>query len=199
VYSTIEHVQPQEQHACSHDDPLTCGYKYWLSASRSEVRDSWYLPADGAGAEIVQDIVDGVGIQYSGDGCAKVRWKRSTKRDRAGLWIWVCMRHSMVVGYHVMPKSEGLRDPIYSLFRFKERPPKALFMDFACGCEETALNWAPTMFKDTQFFHDAFHGMTHKCGSRYKSKRFRSFADLDTSLMEQVCRVCASLLKFNLQ
>ncbi len=187
--STADEPQP-------HGNPLKTGYKYNFTDSREQFRRSWYLPADGCGADVVDQIADGVAIQTSSEGCAKVRWRRSTKRDRAGLWIWVCMRHHRVVGYHVMPKAEGLRDPVLSICRFKKHPPKSVFMDFACGCEETSLNWAPTMFKDVQFFHDAFHGLSHKCSSRFKSKRFPHFASFDTSIMEQVCRVNADRIIF---
>jgi hypothetical protein len=186
VYARIASIPDEAVDPKPHPDPLRCGFKYNFTESRSQFRSRWHLPAEGAGGDVFTDIVDGVSVQYSGDGCAKVRWKRSTKSDRAGLWIWVCMRHNMIAGYHVMPKPEGLRDPVCSVYRFKKKPPKTVFMDFACGCEETALNWIPHMYKDTQFHHDAFHGTTHKCGPRFKCKRFKKFAEFDTSIMEQV-------------
>ncbi len=187
MYSAIEAIEGQDMTPVPHPDPLKCGYKYNFTKERHQYRREWHLATDGAGAEIVKEIVDGVSVQVSGDGCAKARWKRSTKKDRSGLWVWVCMRHHQIVGYHMMPKAEGLRDPIFSICRFKKKPPRTVFVDFACGCEESAQNWVPSVFKDTEFFHDAFHAMTHKCGSRYKSKRLKKFQDLDTSLMEQVC------------
>jgi hypothetical protein len=92
----------------------------------------------------------------------------------------------MVVGYHVMPKPEGLRDAVHSISRFRKNAPDSVFIDFACGCEETSLNWAPGMFKDTQFYHDVFHGTTHKCSDRFSAKRFQRFRPLNTPIMEQV-------------
>ncbi len=192
VHGRIDMLPNEELINAPHPDPLTCGYKYNMSAQRTQFRDTWYLPPKGAGAEIEQDIRDGVSVQKSAEGCTKARWERSKKNLRSGLWIWVCMKHQLIVGYHMMPKPEGLRDPIYSLMRFKEKPPKTVFIDFACGCEETSLNWAPSMFKDTQFFHDVFHGMTHVCGERFKSTRFPKYADFITPIMEQVRLVCCS-------
>ncbi len=199
VYSRIPPLPPLETETSrAHGDPVLTGFKYNFTPTREQFRSSWYLPADGCGADVVDAIADGVALQHSSEGCTKVRWRKSTKRDRAGLWIWVCMRHQMLVGYHVMPKPEGLRDPVLSICRFKKVPPKSVFIDFACGCEETAMNWAPSMFKDVQFFHDAFHGLSHKCSSRFKSKRFPHFASFDTSIMEQVCAhatfVCSKLM-----
>lgn len=186
VYSAISEIEEPEAVEIPHPDPLTCGFKYNFTKERTQFRNAWHLASDGAGAEVINEIVDGVSVQMSGDGCAKVRWRRSTKKDRSGLWVWVCMRHHMIVGYHMMPKPEGLRDAIFSIARFKKKAPSTVFVDFACGCEESAQNWVPSVFKDTQFFHDAFHAMNHKCGSRFKSKRLKKFQELDTPLSEQV-------------
>lgn len=193
VYAKIMEVPDMPMNSSPHPDPVECGFKYNFTLSRSQFRNQWYLPPRGAAEDIDKEVIDGVRVQYSSEGCAKVRWKKTTKRDRSGLWIWVCMRHHMVVGYHMMPKAEGLRDAIHSLQRFKEHAPKTVFIDFACGCEETALNWAPVYYKDTQFHHDAFHGMSHKCSSRFKSKRFAHFKVLDTSIMEQLNYALAPL------
>ncbi len=169
-----------------HPNPLTCGYKYNFSRERTQFRDAWYLPPRGAAAEIEQDIKDGVSVQTSAEGCTKTRWERSKKNDRSGLWIWYCMKHNHIVGYHMMPKPEGLRDAVFSLLRFKEKAPKSVFIDFACGAEETSMNWAPSVFKDTSFYHDVFHGMSHVCGERFKSTRFPHLAIFNTPIMEQV-------------
>jgi hypothetical protein len=96
------------------------------------------------------------------------------------------MKHNHIVGYHMMPKPEGLRDAVCSILRFKKKAPETVFIDFACGCEESALNWAPKAFKDTQFYHDVFHGVNHVCGERYMSTRFDRFANFNTPIMEQV-------------
>ncbi len=184
VFNRIKALPEDAEECTPHPNPLDCGFKYNFTKSRSQFRTRWYMPS--AGADVVEEVVDGVKVQYSGEGCAKVRSRKPGKRQRSGLWLWVCMRHNLVVGWHIMPKPEGLRDAVHSISRFKEHGPKTVFIDFACGCEETSLNWAPGLFGRTQFFHDIFHGMSHKCTSRYMSKRFGKFVPFNTSIMEQV-------------
>jgi hypothetical protein len=184
----------------AHGDPLTKGYKYWMSSDRKQYRQSWYVTPDVAAqlvsdesvsrdsVDVLQQIDGGIALQRSSEGCTKVRkqWHKLSRKDRTGLWIWVCLRHHHIVGFHMMVKPEGLRDAIYSLYRFKEVPPTAIFYDFACASEESALNWLPDYFKDVSFYHDVFHGMTHKCGNRFRAKRLDNLKNLDTSVMEQV-------------
>jgi hypothetical protein len=194
-------VEKDSVAASSHGDPLVKGYKYCLSHTRKQHRQSWYVSPEVAAqqvfeeadssssVDVLQEVSGGISLQRSSEGCTKVRksWRQLSRRDRTGLWIWVCLRHHRIVGFHMMPKPEGLRDAIYSLYRFKETPPAAIFYDFACALEESALNWLPEYYKDVQFYHDVFHGMTHKCGNQYRAKRFDDMKNLDTSVMEQVC------------
>ena len=82
------------------------------------------------------------------------------------------------------------------VYRLKPQAPKAYFMDFACGCEDFALNYLGKYYQDTEFFHDIFHGYSHKCSQRYNSRRLQTLRAINTSIMEQVdCRFitpCAS-------
>jgi hypothetical protein len=107
-------------------------------------------------------------------------------KQRAGLWISMCMEHETIVGFHIMSRGEGRRDGIVPPYRFMEKPPKAFFGDYVCGWEETAMNTLPEFYKLVLFFHDIFHGCTHSCSERFESRRLSAFCAINTSLMEQV-------------
>jgi hypothetical protein len=85
-----------------------------------------------------------------------------------------------------MKHGEGRRDGIIPPYRFMEDPPEAIFGDYVCGWEETALNLLPEFFYTVQFFHDIFHGCIHKCSERFMSKGTTMFTSMNTSVMEQM-------------
>jgi hypothetical protein len=96
------------------------------------------------------------------------------------------MIHQRVIGFHIIKHGEGRRDAIIPVYRFKETAPKATWYDYACGIEESSLNWLPEYFIHTQYFHDAFHGVSHQCCDVLTSARLPIYTSLNTSLMEQV-------------
>lgn len=96
------------------------------------------------------------------------------------------MKHGYCAGWHVINSSEGRRDAMVPLYRLKHTAPKAYFMDFACGCEQFALNYMPQYYLRTEFFHDIFHGFRHLCTARFNSRRLRQYSAINTSIMEQV-------------
>ena len=55
-----------------------------------------------------------------------------------------------------------LTDPFSSLFKYMPEAPKDVFYDFACQLSEYCLNREPQYFLCTRFWHDLFHGITHK-------------------------------------
>lgn len=132
-------------------------------------------------------------VEVGPSGCKKNRAYAVGHAARSGLWVWTCMVHQRVVGYHVMPHSEGRRDCLFSLLRFKKEPPKAVWVDFACLCEESGLNWCPEYFKFVQWFHDIFHGWKHKCSERFTSSRLFGMNYTNSSVMEQVNSFLQSL------
>ncbi len=156
----------------------TTGIRYIMTSHGCSVRTSWPLPPS---SETKLDTERG-----SSDGCRKVRFRYQGHRQRAGLWVYMCMTHETIVGFHVMKHGEGRRDGIIPPYRFMETPPEAIFGDYVCGWEETALNLLPEFYMTVQFFHDIFHGVTHKCSERFLGKHLSQFASINTSLMEQV-------------
>jgi hypothetical protein len=162
-----------------------------MSKHGKSVRTSWTLP-DGAQKTVDTDT-------GSSQGCRKVRFTFVGHRQRSGLWVSMCMLHQTIIGYHVMPNGEGRRDAIYPVYRFLEKPPVAMFGDYACGNEETCLNYLSHYFKGVGFYHDIFHGCSHVCSERFCSRRLAAFAVLNTSLMEQVrFRIFATTSSFHI-
>ncbi len=166
-------------------NPEMTGIRYMMSKHGCSIRNSWPLPPT---SEKHLDTETG-----SSEGCRKVRRVYVGHRQRAGLWISVCMEHQMICGYHVIANGEGRRDCIIPLYRFMETPPQAIFGDYACGWEETALNYLPEFYLLVRWFHDVFHGCIHKCGERFESKIHAQFSSINTSLMEQVTSTFAIL------
>ena len=159
-------------------NPAKCGFNYntFLKLGNGFQRKSWYTPAEHP--ELVWS-------ETGPSGCQKRRTTFINKRSRCAIWVWMCMRHETVAGYHVIKHGEGRRDPLLTLYRFKEVPPVDLYIDCACQAEESALNWLPEYYTDTDFFHDTFHGWSHKCSSRFFSERPGFRPPVNTSLMEQ--------------
>ena len=159
-------------------NPETSGIRYMMSKHGRSIRTSWPLPPSS------EKSIDEKG---SCDGCKKVRYHYQGHRQRIALWVYMCMEHQTIVGFHVMPDGEGRRDGVIPPYRFMETPPAAIFGDYVCGWEETSLNYIPEFYCKVQFSHDVFHGCTHHwCSERFQGRRFAKFASLNTSLMEQV-------------
>ena len=174
----LEYDLPEESNWLCRPNPMTSGCRYMLTEHGKCIRTTWALPDYGSKHD---DEKKG-----SGSGCHKKRYTFVGHRQRVGLWLVMCLQHQVVVGYHIMENGEGRRDAFVPLYRFKKHPPKALFSDYVCGIEETALNLHPEFWLQTSFYHDLFHGYTHSCTSRFMSRRHEQFSSLNTSAMEQV-------------
>ena len=97
-------------------NPAETGQRYFFSADGKPVRASWPLP---------KELVDRVNHEEtSSSGCTKKRFGVMGHRQRAGLWIAVCMRHETVIGFHIMPGAEGKRDFLFPMYKYKEAPPE---------------------------------------------------------------------------
>ena len=163
--------------------PPTDGYRFFFKDHGRPIRDVWPLP-DSARRQIK-------GWEASQEGCNKLRTVSVAKKQRSALWIFMCMRHQTIIGYHVMGSAEGRRDCVIPLYKFSESPPKVLFCDTACHCDEAGLNWLPHYFKHMKKFHDIFHGYAHVCSDVFDSRRGDEYNNIQTSLLEQ----CNSFLQ----
>ena len=90
------------------------------------------------------------------------------------LFLWFDLLHGHCYGFHIITMSEGRKDPFASAFLYMETPPNEVFYDFSCQLEEYALNREPMFWRGCRFYHDIFHGFSHKCPFVYMSRRVPS-------------------------
>ncbi len=88
-------------------------------------------------------------------------------------------------GFHIIVNSEGRKDVFTPVFLYKNIAPKELFYDFSCQLEEYCLNREPKFWRCCRFWHDVFHGFSHKCPYVYCSKRIRCLESANTEICEQ--------------
>ena len=116
--------------------------------------------------------------------CLKSFPQVSTK-GTSHLFLWFCAKHGHCYGFHIIPGSEGRKDPFASMLTHMEDPPSQVFYDFACNLHEYALNRESGFVKNVQFFHDIFHGYSHKCSPVYKSSRLLGYEGINSEICEQ--------------
>ena len=101
------------------------------------------------------------------------------------MFLWFCPTHGHCYGFHLISGAEGRKDPFSSLYKYKPEAPEELFYDFACQLNEYCLNRVPEYFRDIRFWHDLFHGVTHKCGKNFKSTRVCGMSGVNSEICEQ--------------
>ena len=100
-------------------------------------------------------------------------------------WQWFCPTHGHCYGFHLISGSEGRKHPFSSLNKYKPTAPEELFYDFAWQLNEYCLNREPKFFRCTRFWHELFHGLTHKCGKCFKSTRVCGMSGVSSEMCEQ--------------
>jgi hypothetical protein len=175
-------------HPIRFHDPSTTGYNYnsFVSASSGCMRGSWPEPQEKGKHMFTEAIDSRSHYDVSTSHCRKKRELVIGHRERSSLWIWTCLSHNRIAGYHVIKKAEGKRDAVCSLYRYKRDPPKLVMVDFACHAEESGLNWLPEYYKDTKFMHDMFHSYGHVCSSRFSSADLLHKPSANTPIPEQI-------------
>jgi hypothetical protein len=116
--------------------------------------------------------------------CSKY-YPSPSKSGFSYMFLWFCPVHGHCYGFHLVPSSEGRKDPFYSLYKYLPEPPEEVFYDFACSLSEYSLNRAPKYARNIRFFHDVFHGFNHKCGFGFRSRRIPELQDYNTEVCEQ--------------
>lgn len=179
-----------KDHAKLRHNPTLTGYDYntLIDANGGCIRNSWPEPTESGTHLFTESKKVGSTKRWdvSTSSCQKLREVVVSHRARCSLWIWTCLIHGRIIGYHVMKRGEGTRDALLSLYKFKRVCPKAIFVDFACHGEEAALNWLPEYFQHCQFFHDMFHSYGHVCSRRFSTADHNLKLCENTSLMEQL-------------
>ncbi|XP_041347204.1 uncharacterized protein LOC121367125 isoform X1 [Gigantopelta aegis] len=117
--------------------------------------------------------------------CNKI-FPQVSRKGTTYLFLWFDPKHyGHCYGYHMIPGSEGRKDPFTSAYLYLEKAPEELFYDFSCQLEEYCLNREPGYWQNTRFWHDVFHGFSHKCPVTYKSRRILSLRKMSTEICEQ--------------
>ena len=116
--------------------------------------------------------------------CSKA-FPQVSKKGTSYLFLWFCPMHGHCYGYHIIPGSEGRKDPAASLYAYSEVPPDVVLYDFACSLSEYVHNRESGFFASTRFYHDIFHGFTHKCTSAFRYDKLNGFGDINSSICEQ--------------
>ena len=121
-----------------------------------------------------------------GEATCKKKYPEVSRSGTTYLFLWFDPAHyGHCYGFHVIPVAEGRKDAFASLYTHMPTAPTEVFYDFACQLEEYCLNREPDYFMSTRFFHDIFHGYTHKCPEVYKSQRIASLQSMNTEVCEQ--------------
>lgn len=102
------------------------------------------------------------------------------------MFLWFCPIHGHSYGFHLIEGGEGRKDPFHSLTKYCKEAPEHIFYDFACQLSEYCLNREPKFFCCTRFWHDLFHGIPHKCGNNFKSRRISGLEGINTEICEQI-------------
>ena len=113
------------------------------------------------------------------------RFPEVSKKGVSYLFLWFCPSHGHCYGYHMIPGSEGRKDPAASLYTHLEEAPDHILYDFACSLSEYCHNRESGYYKNTSFFHDVFHGYTHSCSRAFRCDRLTKFDAVNSSICEQ--------------
>uniref|UniRef100_A0A7M5WYX6 SWIM-type domain-containing protein n=2 Tax=Clytia hemisphaerica TaxID=252671 RepID=A0A7M5WYX6_9CNID len=158
-------------------NPAERGQFYYFSETGQQIRENRNFSINGKSRSGCHDD------QPTTSSCNKT-YPNKSKKGASFLFLWFCPSHGHCYGGHIVDGPEGRKDPASSLFTYLEKPPDALFYDFACSFEEYTLNREALFFIQTCFYHDLFHGFTHNCSSLYSAKGLFGM-NFNTSICEQ--------------
>jgi len=158
-------------------NPAKFGRAYYFTPHGCQVREMRSFPADKKAKHHNYD-------DEPSQVCNKF-FERVTNKGISYLFLWFCPIHGHCLGYHVIPGSEGRKDPAASLYTHLPDAPSEIFYDYACSLSEYTHNRESGYFKNTRFFHDIFHGFTHKCSKAFHCDRLDGFNGVNSSICEQ--------------
>lgn len=149
----------------------------------------YFTPSGNQVRQIPTYSVNSSNNNFDDNPCDAERCNKQYGKVSLGGWtylfLWFCPLHGHCYGFHIINGAEGRKDPTFSLLRYKPKAPRELFYDFACSFNEYCLNRVPDFFRNTRFWHDVFHGVTHVCGKNFKSRRIPGLISFNTEICEQ--------------
>lgn len=158
-------------------NPPKFGRAYYFTDHGNQVREMRRFPIDGVNKTAIFD--DAPDIR-----CEK-RFPQVSKSGSSYLFLWFCPEHGHCFGFHIIPGSEGRKDPAASLYTHLETAPDTIVYDFACSLSEYCKNREAGFFSKSQFYHDVFHGYTHKCSPAFRCEKLAGFSKVNSSICEQ--------------
>ena len=158
-------------------NPPKLGTAYYFSDYGYQIRQIQKFTADSKkGSENFDDLPDFL--------CAK-RFPQVSKQGTPYIFLWFCPQYGYCFGYHIIPGSERRKDPASSLYSHLECPPDIVSYDFACSLSEYTHNRESGYLQNTHFYHDVFHGFTHKCTPAFRCDKLKAFKTVNSSICEQ--------------
>jgi Kyakuja-Dileera-Zisupton transposase len=168
-------------HVHSLDEP-TCKPDLVASTYNPESGTAYYFTESGHAVRTMPRYK--VGDDNDSSTCNKI-YPQVSYGGFAHTLLWFCPIHGHCYGFHVINGSEGRKDPFASLVKYMPVAPDEVFYDFACSLSEYCLNREPEFFRGTRFWHDIFHGYSHKCSKSFCSTRIRSLRHMNSEICEQ--------------
>ncbi|XP_069109370.1 uncharacterized protein [Argopecten irradians] len=163
-------------------NPAKYGRAYYFTPSGNALRNIRKFTIDEGKAARNTEADD---HPMSFETCHKLFSKAQiSARGSTSLFLWFCPSHGHCYGFH-MAYAEGRKDPYASLYSHIEVPPKDIFYDFGCNLQEYCLNRESGFFEKVRFFHDIFHGFSHKCSKGYRSSRLLGLDTINSEICEQ--------------
>lgn len=115
------------------------------------------IPGDGLGEEKL--------VERAESECGKYYNTYKKAHLTGGIMVLWC-RHSVCVGFHVIPTTEGRNDVFLALYTHWPVTPKIVVYDYACQLAPYSMVREPAFFCNTRFVVDEFHGTGHtKCSN----------------------------------
>jgi len=158
-------------------NPAKYGRAFYFTEHGCQIREMRQFSIDSKASSVKYD-------DLPESKCNKI-YPQVTKKGVSYLFLWFCPLHGHCLGYHIIPGSEGRKDAAASLYTHLPTPPEEIFYDFACSLSEYNHNRESGYFKNTRYYHDVFHGFTHKCSKVFRCDRLNGFGGLNTSICEQ--------------
>ena len=152
----------------------------------------YFTPHGGRVRDLPDYDIRGTGSTQASQPLCRKLYQDTSKSGITFLFAWFDPLHGHCYGFHVITTSEGRKDPFASIYLYKKDPPDAVYYDFSCQLEEYCLNREPHFWRECRFFHDIFHGFSHKCPYVYNARRVPA---IDRGVNSEICEQFNSYLK----
>jgi hypothetical protein len=105
-------------------NPIRDNGAYFFTKNGAKLRE---LPVEDSRKEVPPPDND----------CRKPGFQRDRRAGRAAgkrmVFCAYCVRHGILIGYHIIYSGEGRKDPFFAIYVFKETSPHSTSYDFSCG------------------------------------------------------------------